>query len=971
MHDRLLYRTTQPRGASRMLVLLAVVTCMVLVSLGDSVDASHSTFSATSASGTASVLPHPARVPAALPPVRVHPLGLTGPAAVNPTAIYRSEPAPMGIGDFGIGTGGNPYSYNTTEFLGNFSWQTLQFQNGGDTSFSVQLNVVLQFVQSGVTYAYWIQDVAFMDSANNALSFEDNIWNFTSTCLDRSAVVGNGTVYPYSGCEGYYAVSATVQPGANVLMPNPGDFGLLVRSYWNSIRGVPEVAFEYWDGVTSYYVTYDSVVWPWARAVSADHDFLVDGFGYVPVGIFYDAELTIGGPGGGSGTISGGSTNIASRLLYWNGHNFEAPPAVWNFGSDTAEAVSNLQSIFSHDRAGLPLTVQLNGTAQNATPALAYGQDRVGRLAISAPGISQGTVAIPGDNWAFVGDSANLTLTPGTDLGQSVTFRASLLAPGSGGDTYAWHTSPAGLGCSPSTNLTLSCTPTVTGSYLVNVTVTDNTSHSNTGGPIGFLVSSDPTVGTPSTGRTEVETGTRVTFTASPSGGATPYAYLWSGLPTPCTQTGTSTPVCTPATTGSYSVSVTVTDANAFVVTSPGLAFSVVPGPAITALTATPAGSIDLRQLVTFSTNVSGGSGGYTFAWSGLPAGCSSPSVATFSCSPSAVGVSTVHVAVVDSQGGAATSGPLFFTVHTDPSVGSLAASPPTVDLGQTFHFALNGTPTGGAGSYRYVWSGLPTGCTTNDSPTLACTPSASGSGTVDLTVYDADNGSNYTSTPFAVFGDLSLAGLSLSPNSADVGQSVTFFANGVTGGTGTYVYRWSGLPAGCLASDTPSIVCVPTTVGSSQVSLNVTDSNGLSVEGGATFTVYAAPTVGVPTSTPGSVHVGQSVTFSVSTSGGSGGDTYAWSGLPPGCASVDAPTVTCQPSGQGTFQVTVNVTDSIGVRVQSGGLAFTVVPTPATFLGLPALEGYAVVGLIVALAIVGIVVGASRSRRRQVPPSG
>src|SRR5208282_3026080 len=199
------------------------------------------------------------------PPVHVRPIGIGIQNSVTPTALYSSEPAPMGIGDFGIGLDDSAYSYSTTQFLGNFSWQKLTLSGSGGTSFSDQLNVVLQFEQGGTTYAYWIQDVAFMDSASGELSFENNIWNFSdnSECLSNSGVSGNGTVYAYSGCVGYYAVGSTTQPGASRVMPSPGNFQLLVRSYLSS-GGVPEVAFEYRDGVTSWYVTYENVVWPWA-----------------------------------------------------------------------------------------------------------------------------------------------------------------------------------------------------------------------------------------------------------------------------------------------------------------------------------------------------------------------------------------------------------------------------------------------------------------------------------------------------------------------------------------------------------------------------------------------------------------------------------------------------------------------------------------------------------------------------------
>ncbi len=347
-------------------------------------------------------------------PVHVHPIGVTVPATVNPTGFYNSEPAPMGIGDFGVGAGGKPYTYNTTEFLGNFSWQSLNLLESGDPYFTDQLNVVLHFVEGGTTYAYWIQDVAFMDSSTRELTFENNIWNFSASgCLSNSAVSGNGTVNAYSGCVGYYAVGASSQPGADEFMPSPGDFSLFVRSYL-STGGVPEVAFEYWDGVTSWEVTYNNVVWPWAKVGLSDYGFYVDGNTTAPNGIFYDAELTIGGPGGGSSTIAQIGTNIGSRLFYWNGHNLEAPRSVWNFGSDTAEAVSNVQSFFTHDRDGTPHTTQLNGTTRNATPARAYDQGQVGILSVSAPSISSGTVAVNGTPWNFLAGQATFTLVPGS-----------------------------------------------------------------------------------------------------------------------------------------------------------------------------------------------------------------------------------------------------------------------------------------------------------------------------------------------------------------------------------------------------------------------------------------------------------------------------------------------------------------------------------------------------------------------------
>ena len=953
------------------------------------------------------------RAPIPFLPVRVHPIGLAAPATVDPNGYYSSEPAPMGIADFGVGANGQPYEYNSTEFLGNFSYRSLDLEADSNYQYSDQLNVVLEFVQNGHNYAYWIQDVAIVDSSTMEIGFEDNIWNFTTSCLNNTGVSGNGTVYPYSGCEGYYAVSATTQPGAYRTLPSPGDYGLLVRSY-RGAHAEPEVAFEYWDMVTNHYVTYDNVVWPWAKTVSADNNFLVDGNLYNPIGLFYDAEFSLGGPGNGAATQAENATHATSRLLYWNGHNFEAPPAVWNFGANTAEAVSNIQSIFTSDAAGLPLTLQLNGTARNATPEQAYTQNRVGTLAISAPGIAAGTVAIPGDTWAFVNDSATLTLVPGTyhvwvnsssashdlgeceikakatlnvtdtgscgpevstptaspsgvDVAQSVTFHSTLVASGTGGDTYAWKTAPSGLGCTASSSLSLSCTPSDSGSYSVNVTVTDSGGQSATSASLSFSVDSDPSVATPSPSRASAETGQPVTFTAAPKGGATPYNYSWSGLPGPCTGAGTASPTCTPATAGSYSISVAVTDANDFRVVSASLSFTVLSGPYAPVPSASPADSIDVGQAVTFWSNASGGSGDYTYAWSGLPIGCLSVSAPEVRCVPSDAGAASVSVNVTDSDGGRAASGPLPYPVDADPSIASVRATPSAVDVGQEIELNVSGL-SGGAAPFDFDWTGLPTGCSASDVSTISCDPSAPGDGTASVTVTDSNGLSVNGTVGYSVYSDPSVAALVGSRASADVGQAVTFDVQGAGGGQAPYRYDWTGLPPGCAVSDMPDIDCVPSGPSAGVVSVYVTDADNFTVSASVPFTAYEDPTVSAPTASPTTGAVGESVTFSAATTSGSGSLEFAWAGLPPGCAAANASYISCSPSAAGRYAVSVTVTDSDGVSAVSAGLTYEVSSAPTGGAPLTGLEGYALFGGLLALAAASLALLAHAVRRGRAP---
>ncbi|MGB7124168.1 MAG: thermopsin family protease [Thermoplasmata archaeon] len=947
--------------------------------------------------------------PIAFLPISVHPIGVTVPAVVHPTAYYNSEPAPMGIGDFGVGAGGQPYTYSTTEFLGNFSWQSLNIANGSNHDFSNQLNVVLQFTQGSTAYSYWIQDVAFMDSSSGALEFENNIWNFTNTahCLSNSALSGNGTVYSLSGCEGYYAVEAFSQPGAFEDMSSPGDFSLLVRSYLSG-SGVPEVAFEYWDGVTSYEVTFDNVAFPWATAVSSDRNFYVDGNATAPSGNFYDAELTLGGPGGGSATVAGDSTDASSRLLYWNGHNFEATRAVWNFGSDTAEAISNVQSFFSHDSGGTPSTTQLNGTARNATPAMAYDQRLVGVLSVSAPNMTAGTISVAATSWNFQNGGGTLTLVPGAypvwvnstsehvdlgvcevvggattnvstsssclptvatpvgtppsvDVGQGVTFGAELTGPGSGGDTFDWGSLPSGLGCTTSASDSIACRPTDPGTYSISVTVTDSDGQSNSSGTLDYVVDSDPSVGAPTAEPPTAETGAVVTFAASPSGGSGGDAFDWTGLPVPCSGTSSSSPVCHPGSTGSTSVSVRVTDSNGFAVTSPILNFTAEPGPSVSTPVASPSGPMDLGGSTNFSATASGGVGPYTYSWNELPVGCASANLSTLDCDPSAGGTFPVTVTVTDSAGGAVTSGPLLFTVNAPLAVGPVTATPGGVDVGQAVTFGAAAV-SGGDGAYSYAWSGLPPGCSGLNASSLRCVPTGAGTFAPRVTVTDSEGSLASGAISFTISSDPSVGGVGASRSGADVGQVVVFTAERVSGGTSRYSYVWTNLPTGCATQDSISLSCAPAAAGEFSLSATVSDSNGANASARLSFPVDLPPTVAVPASSAAPGLAGDPLTLRATVAGGSGSLGYVWSGLPPGCGSANASTVSCTPSVAGVFRVIVTVDDSNGASNASAPLALTV-DTPV--LGLPPTEGYLLLG---AIAAAGVVAAASLlyARRRR-----
>jgi hypothetical protein len=334
------------------------------------------------------------------------------PQAVNPYQFYSSEPAPMGIADFGVDGHGNGYRYASREFVGSIMISSLHVNNPSlpdPHDMGVQLNVVLSFSKSGSAYYYWIQDVLFYNTSTAAVGYENNIWNFSgpSATMYASSVSGNGSVYS-AGSSSYYAVSADpTLPGSGITLSLPQTVRLAVVS---SLSGTqPEVAFEYNDGVG--WVTYDNVLFPFAAGARLGN-FVVDGTGYNAIGLYNDAELILGGPGNGYSTTANSPSNVTVSLEYWNGHNLQSVLNAYDFGSDTAETIGNLapKAVYGATDGSVA------GNLKNGSGSLSstYTRNYVGLLNVTSP-LANGTLALNGSTYGpFVGEPVNVTIAPGT-----------------------------------------------------------------------------------------------------------------------------------------------------------------------------------------------------------------------------------------------------------------------------------------------------------------------------------------------------------------------------------------------------------------------------------------------------------------------------------------------------------------------------------------------------------------------------
>ncbi len=366
--------------------------------------------------------------------------------------------------------------------------------------------------------------------------------------------------------------------------------------------------------------------------------------------------------------------------------------------------------------------------------------------------------------------------------------------------------------------------------------------------------------------------------------------------------------------------------------------------------------------------------------------------------------------------------------VTVDPALASPGGPTvlvPKLDLGQTPTVVAATLPAdlGGTGAVSYswlvAWNGNGFVAATSSQCTTPAGP-ASGGLTVDCSVgltaapgtyaYEVELTDSATSPQTAVSaaaGPVAVAA-ALEPPEAptasaallDVDQGLN--VSGAMPSTGTPGYSWtwlvsvSGVPfqpatecgvnggsgAGAGAREVCSVSPGLLTAGSEyafelQVTDNATSPSTVASTASRTVRVSAALVAGPVTPEDPTIVSGSVVALTAEAAGGSGAYRYQWyAGSSPSCAAdtalagATAATYNASPV-RSTFYCYV-VTDSASVPVSVGSATdrVTVAP-PASFLGLPPVEGYALVaGIIAAIAASALTVRALRRRNGSHPPS-
>jgi len=256
------------------------------------------------------------------------------------------------------------------------------------------------------------------------------------------------------------------------------------------------------------------------------------------------------------------------------------------------------------------------------------------------------------------------------------------------------------------------------------------------------------------------------------------------------------------------------------------------------------------------------------------------------------------------------------WALGSTPLSAQVSVSPSPIDVGNTTIVTV--LVAGGVPPIRFSYSGLPSGCVSSSMPVLVCQPTRAGNFTVTASVEDSSNVSVNASTSLQVGAALRAAGPLVSPAVAYLGSTVQFSVV-ASGGLPPYTYRWAVPWSGCIPPDAARFNCSLSPMGAGAISVTVTDTTSIAEAiAWGNLSVVARPVLASFTSSPSVTEVGLAFVLNSSVSGGALPLTYLYSGLPPGCPGGSSPTVRCDPTGAGTFNAALTVTDSLGTQLNA-----------------------------------------------------
>lgn len=337
-----------------------------------------------------------------------------------------------------------------------------------------------------------------------------------------------------------------------------------------------------------------------------------------------------------------------------------------------------------------------------------------------------------------------------------------------------------------------------------------------------------------------------------------------------------------------------------------------------------------------------------TYHYPSLPPGCLSRNESELSCQASESGSYPIVAYVSTADGTLSRSVWANLTVISAVAIVAFSA-PQQAYVGSTARFELN--VTGGFPPYGVDYSGLPVGCQPGDLTEFACELGEVGGFVATASVTDNAGVRVAANATVSVVYALTGASVSVSPSLVDLGGSIQLNLT-LDGGAPPFSVQYAGLPPGCPVSSGAIETCVPMQSGHFTVSADVRDNLGTNLETPVFWLVVnPSPEVTSFTISPDSVLAGDLYLVAVNISGGTGPFSVRWGGLPADCLA-SGKAFSCRSNLVGTYNVTVNVVDALGVNATAWASLMVVAPaanggvSPLLVSTLAASIGFTVAGV-------------------------
>jgi prepilin-type N-terminal cleavage/methylation domain-containing protein len=303
------------------------------------------------------------------------------------------------------------------------------------------------------------------------------------------------------------------------------------------------------------------------------------------------------------------------------------------------------------------------------------------------------------------------------------------------------------------------------------------------------------------------------------------------------------------------------------------------------------------------------------FTWapvSGMPPGVSVNGSGLLSGTPTAAGDYNVVVSVTDDLDRSAT---VSFAWQVKPAL-TLTNPGTRNNASGTAITPVGHTAGGGYPPYTWSQTGLPAGLSLDGSTgVVSGTPTTVGASSVTITVTDSRGATRPATFTWNIAGVLDLVDPGDQTSTAGVSVTRTLTR---TGGAAPFAFTQTGLPAGLsISATTGTISGTPTSVGTANVTVKVTDATGQ--QDTVAFT-WTRPVLSL--TTPPSQTSDNDITITPLQLGVAGGvRPYTWSqtGLPAGLTIDVNGRITGRATTVGTYSVRIRVTDASGVQVYTG----------------------------------------------------